>query len=116
MKPKKRKSERAQGIDRRLVSILDAFATERSVSRGGGKGFSSRALTVNGKIFAMMASREQFVVKLPKERVGELVAAGKGRLFDPGHGRLMKEWLVVDEGEASRLGLAKEAYRFVRRK
>jgi hypothetical protein len=33
-------------------------------------------------------------VKLPRERVDELVEAGAGHRFDPGHGRLMKEWVA----------------------
>ena len=54
------------------------------------------------------------MVKLPKERVGALVAAGKGEYFDPGHGRLMKEWLAVEAGRVSWLELAREAYDFVK--
>jgi len=116
MKTSKRKSKEAHEVDPRFVPVMDAFARERSVSRGGGKGFGSRALKVNGKIFAMMASKGQFVVKLPKDRVGELVAAGKGGYFNPGHGRLMKEWIAVEAGRAAWLGLAREAYHFVKGK
>jgi hypothetical protein len=115
MKTAKRKSQEAQGFDPRFVPVMDAFAGERSVTVGGRKGFGSRALKVNGKIFAMMASKGQFVVKLPKERVRELVATGIGKYFDPGHGRLMKEWLALEAGTASWLDLAKEAYQFVKR-
>ena len=35
------------------------------------------------------------MVKLPKERVAELVAAGGAEPFDPGMGRVMKEWVAV---------------------
>jgi hypothetical protein len=111
----KRKSDETQESDPRFVPVVDAFARERSVSRGGGKGFGSRALKVKGKIFAM-SSKGQFVVKLPKERVGALAAAGKGEYFDPGHGRLMKEWLAVEAGRMSWLELAREAYDFVKRR
>jgi TfoX/Sxy family transcriptional regulator of competence genes len=48
-------------------------------------------LKANGKFFAMVV-KDELVVKLPRERVDELVATGKGRRFDPGHGRVMKEW------------------------
>jgi hypothetical protein len=51
-------------------------------------------LKVDGKIFAMH-SKGKFVAKLPKDRVDELVRAGKGEYFDPGHGRLMKEWVSL---------------------
>jgi hypothetical protein len=99
--------------DSRFLRVVDAFAGDRQVSRGGGKGFGSGALKVRGKIFAMMSSRGKFVVKLPKRRVDELVAAGQGEYFDPGHGRLMKEWLQVQSEETSWIELAKEAHRFV---
>jgi len=43
-------------------------------------------------------------VKLPRERVDELVEPGAGHRFDPGHGRLMKEWVALrpaDEAECT---------------
>ncbi len=73
---------------------------------------SENVLAVNGKIFAMFG-RGALVVKLPKERVDELVTAGKGQRFDPGHGRLMKEWISVEVGALPWVPLAREAHRFV---
>lgn len=64
-------------------------------------------------IFAMFG-RDQFVIKLPKNRVDDLVSAGKGKRFDPGHGRLMNEWIVVGTEKADWVELAKEAYHFVK--
>jgi len=75
---------------------------------------ASYGLKVNGKIFAMF-SKGRFVTKLPKQRVDELVSSDKGERFDPGHGRLMKEWVVVRAARASWIDLAKEAYDFVKR-
>jgi hypothetical protein len=60
----------------------------------GGSGFGATGLKVGGKLFAMLTKGE-LVVKLPRRRVEELVAAGTGRAFDPGHGRVMKEWVTV---------------------
>ena len=71
-------------------------------------------LKVDGRVFAMFG-RKQFVTKLPKARVDELVASGVGKHFDPGHGRLMREWVVVAQGGPDWLELAKEAYEFVKR-
>jgi hypothetical protein len=46
--------------------------------------------------------------------VDELVEAGQGRRFDPGHGRLQKEWLDVDSpSDDVWLALATEAEAFV---
>jgi len=95
-----------------FAPIVAAFAGDRRVSRK--RLFSSgNVLSVNGKIFAMLV-KDQFVAKLPKERVDELVTVGKGKYFDPGHGRLMKEWVALQGSKASWVILAKEAYRFVK--
>src|SRR5881275_1965979 len=76
------------------------------------KGFGSKGLKVARKLFAF-ESKGRLVVKLPKERVDELVSSGKGERFDPGHGRVMKEWLTIDlRGKALCLGVAREALEF----
>lgn len=98
--------------DPRFARVIAIFAEDPQVAVGG-KGFGASALKVRGKIFAMMSSRGQFVVKLPKERVSELVKQGKGEPFDPGHGRLMREWLAVDAAPAGWGALAREARQFV---
>ncbi len=100
--------------DDKFALVVDAFADDRQVSPPGtGKGFGSGALKVNGKIFAMMSSKGHFVVKLSAKRVNALVAAGSGIPFNPGHGRLMKEWLVVTAGHKLWVPLAKEARELV---
>jgi hypothetical protein len=75
---------------------------------------SDNVLSVNGKIFAMLV-RGKLVVKLPQQRVDGLVAARVGTYFDPGHGRLMKQWISIGAGKAPWVGLAQEAYAFVKR-
>jgi len=98
-------------VDPRFAPVLAALEGEPGVTFGG-KGFGSTALKVNGKIFAMMTPGRRFVAKLPRDRVAELVRLGKGKQFDPGHGRLMKEWVALDGTPSSWVGLAKEAYGF----
>jgi len=93
--------------------VVSAFSRDRRVTVGDGKGFGSGGLKVDGKLFAMISSRGQFVAKLPRKRVTELVAQGKGEQFDPGHGRLMTEWLAMDGGETGWVDLAREARRHV---
>lgn len=100
-----------QRVDPGFAPIAEAFARDREVSRG--KMFGSVGLKVNGKVFAMLV-KGAFVAKLPKERVDELVSAGEGRHFDPGHGKLMKEWIAVRGGKTPWLDLAREAHRFVK--
>jgi hypothetical protein len=74
---------------------------------------SSNVLSVNGKIFAMLV-KGKLVVKLPKQRVDELVAARVGTYFDPGHGRRMKQWISIPAGKVDWVERASEAYRFVK--
>jgi hypothetical protein len=74
---------------------------------------ASYGLKVNGKIFAMQV-KERFVAKLPKPRVDALVEAGIGERFDPGHGRVMKEWVSIEPPDADCVALAREAYEFVK--
>jgi hypothetical protein len=102
----------SQDPDRAFERVAAAFSKDPRVTRGG-KGFGGTGLKVDGKLFALVSSRKQFVVKLPKARVDELARTPAFEYFDPGHGRLMKEWAatgVVDEGWTA---LAREARRFV---
>ncbi len=95
-----------------FARVVAAFAENRQVIRK--RMFSSEnVLTVRGKIFVMFA-RGKFVAKLPKERVDEIVNAGKGERFNPGHGRLMKEWIALEAQRENWVALAQEAYEFVR--
>jgi hypothetical protein len=100
--------------DPRFARVVAAVASKRNVTRESRQGFGSGALKVNGKIFAMMTPRDEFVVKIPKARVDELVNRGIGERFEPGPGRVMKEWLALDRHPALWTGLAKEAYQFVK--
>ena len=111
---KRNKEQDVAEIDPRFVPVVEAFANDRYVSRENRKGFGCGALKVNGKIFAMMSSRGKFVVKLPGRRVDELVGGGKCAHFDPGHGRVMKEWVVVGTAAVNWVELAKEARQFVK--
>jgi hypothetical protein len=82
-------------------------------SGSGGKGFGSNGLKVNGKMFAFLSSKGAFVVKLPRERAGKLIAARHAVAFDAGRGREMKEWIAVRSPAVRWASLAKEARDFV---
>jgi hypothetical protein len=96
-------------LDPAFASIVRTFSREERVTFGG-QGFGSRALRLDGKIFAMLSLRGDFVVKLPETRVAELIQSGKGKYFDTGRDRVMKEWVAVLAGPRSWSGLAREAY------
>lgn len=104
--------EPSQQAQDRFQAILESYAGMPDVSTG--KMFGSIGLKTNGKVFAMLV-KDKLVVKLPKTRVDELVTAGRGLPFDPGHGRLMKEWVSVEmTGDATEWsGLVEEAKAFV---
>jgi hypothetical protein len=93
-------------------TIAASHLSQPQVTSGTGFG-GSEGLRVSGKIFAMLV-RGELVVKLPAVRVEELAASGVGRRFDPGHGRLMKQWATVPPSAAARWGaLVDEARAFV---
>jgi hypothetical protein len=106
------KTRQTAPLDPRFRPIVDTFSSDGQVTYGG-KGFGSSGLKVKGKLFAMIASKGEFVVKLPKERVDELVSLKKGKYFDPGHGRLMKQWITLRVPPSAWIEFAKEARAFV---
>jgi hypothetical protein len=92
---------------------VKAFSGDSDVTYGG-RGFGSTGLKLKGRLFALMSSRGRFVAKLPRARVEELVRRGRGQPFDPGHGRLMREWIELGRFEKLWVNLAREAHRFAR--
>ena len=95
--------------------LVAAFVHRPGVTGPGGDGrrFGSSALKVHGSIFAML-TRDELVLKLPGERVRELISEGAGRPFDAGKGTPMKEWVVVaDPDPDGWRGLTEEALAFV---
>lgn len=122
--PRKTGVKRAPGVGKDAAIVARISATfvkiAAALRRDGGidhasqetrRAFGADALKINGKIFAMPV-KGRIVVKLPRERVEGLVAAGRGDYFDPGHGRVMKEWISLLDG-ADSLSLAREARDFV---
>lgn len=97
-----------------LVAAMLAEGRATYGNQGGPqRAFGSTSLKTDGKIFAMLV-KERLVVKLSAGRVSELVDAGAGERFDPGHGRIQKEWLSVfsDQPDEWR-ALATESEAFV---
>lgn len=101
----------------RYAALVAEFADRQRVSHvSEGKGFgSSGQLKVGGKIFAMLV-RGALVLKLPRDRVDQLVASRQGEHFDAGKGKPMREWFVLSPTSKQPWArLAKEAMEFVGR-
>ncbi len=97
--------------DELFATIIDELGDDPAVVAPGDElatGFGSGTLKVNGKIFAMVASSNgRLVLKLPRARVAELVAAGTGDPFNAGKRWPLKEWVTVlddDPTAVRRLG------------
>ena len=59
-----------------------------------GRMFNAEGLKIGGKFFAFPRA-EEIVLKLPAERVEDLLESGAGSPFDAGKGRPMREWVSV---------------------
>ena len=64
-----------------------------------GSMFGSQGLRTGRKFFAVWW-RERLVLKLPPDRLRDLVSAGDAAPFEPMEGRAMNGWVVVDPGVA----------------
>ncbi len=83
---------------------------EVSVSRM----FGTDCLKVKGKVYALDV-KGALVLKLSKMRAEALVAAGLAQVFDPGHGRAMKQWIAVGpDSDLDWVELVQEAKSVVR--
>ena len=109
-------AEAENSTEARFAAVVALLDRKPGVTHSNAKSrlFGSKALKVHDKIFAMVSSRGDFVVKLPKARVEALVASGAGGRFEASQGRPMKEWLQVDPASGQNwLELAREALEFV---
>jgi len=96
-----------------VATMLAAGSATYGNEAGPQRAFGSTSLKTGGKIFAMLV-KGRLVVKLAATRVEELVADGTGDRFDPGHGRIQKEWLSVHGSDPPQWhALATESEAFV---
>ena len=109
-------ASRMSDPDALFARLVERFDGDESITPPTTKAekFGSAALKVDGKIFAFL-SQEDLVVKLPRERVEELVASGRGKAYDARRGKVMKEWVAIaPDRSRSWAKLADEALAFVR--
>jgi TfoX/Sxy family transcriptional regulator of competence genes len=101
---------------RRDVAELFAAVSARLLEQKGieqARMMNAVGLKTAGKFFAFVRNGE-LVVKLPRERVDELVASGEGGHFDRGQGKPMKEWATLRPPTAAACeAYVEEARRFV---
>jgi hypothetical protein len=100
--------------DPRYEDLIDDLMGEPGVTPPQGRGFGRSAVRFNGKIFVMFV-RGRLVLKLPEDRVDEMIAAGHGVRFDANKGTPMREWLSLDPASGGPwLPLAREALSYAR--
>jgi hypothetical protein len=104
-------------LQQRYEDLIDEFLAEPGVTPPDrGRGFGRGAVRFNGKIVFMFV-RGQLVLKLPQQRVDDLVADGHGARFDANKGTPMREWLALYPGsDLDWPQLAREALGFARSK
>jgi hypothetical protein len=104
-------SDTQQRYDAIVAALADLPGVEQSLK----KGFAQFGLKVDGKLFASLMRKGDLILKMPKDRVDWLSDSGDGKRFDIGHGKGMKEWVVVSPDSAvDWLELTREALAFVR--
>ena len=93
--------------------VRELARTHSDLERG--RIMHSEGVRTRGKFCAFIRKGE-LVVKLPAERVAELIATGEGRPFDAGKGRPLKAWVRLrPAGEAACAAYVLEGRAFVGR-
>ena len=104
-------------VQARFEALVDQLAAEPGVQlpgSSGGRGFGAGTLRLHGSTFAMVVWG-LVVLKLPADRVAELIATGRGGPFGNGTRRPMREWVtLLDVDPATTLALGREALEFAR--
>jgi hypothetical protein len=89
------------------MKIKEQFLKLEDVQKQG------ESLKIKRKMFAFPAKDGNLTVKLPKERVTELLTSGEGLPYDPGNGKIMKEWVIIPLKYSDKwMDYAKEAMKF----
>jgi hypothetical protein len=71
-----------------FANVMQHFLAMNHVKKQG------NSLKFETKMFAML-NKDRFVVKLPANRVNELLSSGEGLSYDAGTGKQLKEWVII---------------------
>jgi TfoX/Sxy family transcriptional regulator of competence genes len=74
------------------ASVKAHFEKIDGVTVNAGRG--AQGLKVGKKMFAMF-SKGDLLLKLPPDRVEALVASGRGVPYDPGTGKILKNYVLI---------------------
>ncbi len=100
------------------TGVFPAVLQEVLVAHPGdetGRMLRSPGLRSGGKFYAFAAA-DQLVVKLPRDRVAELIESGDGLVCSPRPGRPMREWVCIPSPDRSAsVSLVLEARAFLTR-
>ena len=72
------------------TKIKTHFLSKNEVKKQG------ESLKIRKKMFVFF-NKDSIIVKLPKKRVTQLLESGVGLPYDPGNGKIMKEWIIIPE-------------------
>jgi hypothetical protein len=102
----------AEQPTRFFKKVTGAALERRDVTAGTMMGLP--CLRVAGAFFASCDHRTgDLIVKLPRERVEQLITAGDGKPFAPA-GRTFREWVLIDDRDQNRWAeLINEALAYV---
>ena len=74
------------------ASVKAHFESVAGVTVNAGRG--AQGLKVGNKMFAMF-SKGDLLLKMPPERVAAIIAAGRGLPYDPGTGKVLKNYVLI---------------------
>ena len=95
-------------VEENWLKVKEHYLKLSSVQKQG------ESLKIRRKMFAML-SKGNYVLKLPKDRVIELINSGNGLPYDPGNGKIMKEWVIIPEEFSDKwIAYASEAMEFAK--
>ena len=79
----------------RFAQLAQEMASGDGAISAHRKGFGTRSMFVGRKMFAVLDRTGELIVKLPPERVQELIRSKVGRGWSPGSGSPLKEYVAI---------------------